>query len=244
MRERMVRPTHVSIAKKWSHALPFPVIRWCFHSAVFGGTSIIGRHLADGRYGYIFLIKGSTLTAFETTTSTCVPGLTARRKTRASAPWEAVYRSKHEGTLFFRLSGVGDHGILHLEDSVPDISIRRITKMPASCDDPTEDTPTGNFEVFTRTWAENYISFTRWHVDWNSVVAEYRGKVTGETMPAQLFDIFQSMIKPLGDLHTYITAPSLKRASGDTIENSQFPCGGLIRGPILVILCVGLGKQG
>jgi hypothetical protein len=164
-------------------------------------------------YGYIFLIKGSTLTAFETTTSTCVPGLTARRKTGASAPWETVFRSKHEGTLFFRLSGVGDHGILHLEDSVPDISIRRITKMPASCDDPTEDTPTGNFEVFTRTWAENYISFTRWHVDWNSVVAEYRGKVTGETMPAQLFDIFQSMIKPLGDLHTYITAPSLKRAA-------------------------------
>jgi hypothetical protein len=166
-------------------------------------------------YGYIFLIKGSTLTAFETTTSTCVQGLTARRKTRTSAPWEAVFRSKHESTLFFRSSGVGDHGILHLEDSVPDISIRRITKMPASCGHPTEDTPTGNFEVFTRTWAENYISFTRRHVDWNSVVAQYRGKVTGETTPAQLFDIFQSMIKPLGDLHTYITAPTLKRASDD-----------------------------
>ncbi|HEX4809070.1 MAG TPA: S41 family peptidase [Bryobacteraceae bacterium] len=166
-------------------------------------------------YGYVFLIKGPALAAFELTTTTCVQGLTARQDPRASAGWDAAFKSKDEGTLFFRLSakGAGDHGILHPEDSVPDISIDRIAKMPAVCDHPAENTPSANFEVFARTWSENYISFDRRHVDWNSVVAEYRPKVTAETTPTQLFEIFQAMIRPLGDIHTYIAVPALKRST-------------------------------
>jgi C-terminal processing protease CtpA/Prc len=70
----------------------------------------------------------------------------------------------------------------------------------------------GNFEVFTRTFAEHYISFDLRHVDWNRVVAEQRTKINSQTTPAQLFDILQGMIRPLSDIHTGIEAPKLKRA--------------------------------
>jgi hypothetical protein len=93
------------------------------------------------------------------------------------------------------------------------MSIERKSKMPAVCAQRAENTPMGNFEVFVRTWAENYISFERRHVDWDSTVAEYRKRVTAETTPEQLFDIFESMIKPLGDIHTYIAARALKRST-------------------------------
>lgn len=46
----------------------------------------------------------------------------------------------------------------------------------------------GNFEVFTRTWAEHYISFEPRHVDWDKVVAEARAKIGVGTTPGQLFE--------------------------------------------------------
>jgi hypothetical protein len=41
--------------------------------------------------------------------------------------------------------------------SVSDVRIDRIAKTPTTCEHPTPNTPQGNFEVFNRTWAENYI---------------------------------------------------------------------------------------
>ncbi len=150
---------------------------------------------------------------FEVTRATCVEGFTAQRQHVAPPKSDAAFKSKEEGLFFIRASENGDHAVLHLEDSVPDIQIDRIAKMPAVCDHPTENTPIGNFEVFTRTWAENYVSFDLRHADWNKIVAEYRPRITSETTPAQLFDILRAMIEPLGDLHTYVAARSLKRST-------------------------------
>lgn len=49
--------------------------------------------------------------------------------------------------------------------------IDRLPRLPPVCDHPTPDTPLNNFEVFTQTWAENYISFDLKHVNWNSIVS-------------------------------------------------------------------------
>ena len=83
--------------------------------------------------------------------------------------------------------------------------------MPAVCDLPAANTPRGDFEVFTRTWAENYISFDLKQTDWDKVVAANQAKVDSTTTPAQLFDVFVAMIKPFGDAHTGIEAPKFKR---------------------------------
>ena len=162
-------------------------------------------------YGYVLSIKAGALTEYEITTSTCVQGFISRLEAVQSHGWDAVFQSKSEGRLFLGAAGTNERAILHLEDSVPDIRLDRIPGLPATCEHPTANTPSGNFEVFTRTFAENYISFDRRHMAWPELVAENRSKITDQTTPAQLFEIMKVMIAPLGDLHTYITAPSLKR---------------------------------
>ncbi|HEY3937394.1 MAG TPA: S41 family peptidase [Bryobacteraceae bacterium] len=164
-------------------------------------------------YGYVFSIQGAVLTEFEVTSSTCVQGFTARRKPVQGGEWADAFRSKDEGTFFVRTGGTKNHRSLHQEDSVPDIQVDRVPALPAVCDPPIGNTPMANFDVFTRTWAKNYISFELRRVNWDKVVAEYRSQVTAQTTPAQLFEIFESMIKPLGDLHSYIGAPALKRST-------------------------------
>ena len=67
-----------------------------------------------------------------------------------------------------------------------------------------------NFEVFTRTWAENYISFDLKKANWEQTIAENRSKVTLRTTPGELFEVMKAMIKPFGDAHTSIRAPKLK----------------------------------
>ncbi len=86
------------------------------------------------------------------------------------------------------------------------------------CAPPTPNTPSGNFDVFTRTFAEHYIAFSLRHVDWEKIVSDNRGKVTPRTTPLQLFDILDSMIKPLGDLHTGIEARRPKRESKEPLR--------------------------
>jgi hypothetical protein len=164
-------------------------------------------------YGYVFEIQGSFLKAFEITTQTCVPGFTAQRLNGAVSGREATFRTKDRETYFVRTGDAGDHKLLHQEESITDIRIDRLAKLPEVCNQPTANTPLSNFEVFTRTWAENYISCDLRHTDWDRVVAEYRPKVTTQTTPAQLFEIFEAMIEPLGDLHTGISARDLKRST-------------------------------
>jgi carboxyl-terminal processing protease len=165
-------------------------------------------------YAYIFEIAGPSLKAFEVTTTTCVLGFSAQLQRVAAAGRQATFKSKDEGVFFVRAGGSNDHKLIHQEETVPDIRIDRIASLPAVCDHLTSDTPSNNFEVFARTWAEQYISFDRRHTDWERVVAEYRPKVNPATTPKQLFDIFEAMIQPLGDLHTSIEAPALKKSTG------------------------------
>jgi hypothetical protein len=113
-----------------------------------------------------------------------------------------------------RAGGSRDHKQLHVEGSASDIRIDRIAGLPPACLTPTADTPQGNFEVFTRTWAENYISFDLKNADWGKIIAANRGKITSETKPEDLFETLVGMIKPFGDAHTSISAPSLKRRFG------------------------------
>jgi len=162
-------------------------------------------------YGYLFQIRGDAWKAFEVTSMTCVAGFTARRAANAASDREAAFRMTDGGTFFVRTGGTGDHKLLHFDGSASDVRIDRLPQLPVVCDRPAANTPLDNFEVFTRTWAENYISFDLKQTDWDKVVAANRAKVSTTTTPAQLFDIFAAMIKPFGDAHTGIDARKLKR---------------------------------
>jgi len=110
-----------------------------------------------------------------------------------------------------RAGGTADHRLLHSDGSASDIRIDRLPRKPSICDQPTPDTPSGNFEVFTRTWAENYISFDLKHADWDQIVNRNRARITAQTSPEALFDVLQSMVAPFGDAHTFISARNIKQ---------------------------------
>jgi hypothetical protein len=189
---------------------------WLLLLAVFGlqasppASSIDGVWRTQG-YGDVFQIEGTSLRAFEVTATTCVPGFTATREA-ADVPGREATFSMGGGSVFFvRAGGSADHKVAHNEGSASDVRIDRLPRLPAVCESPTPDTPMGNFEVFARTWAEHYISFDLKKTDWGKVVAANRSKVTATTTPAELLDIFEGMIKPFGDAHTFVAAPDLKR---------------------------------
>ena len=71
--------------------------------------------------------------------------------------------------------------LLHREGSASAERLDRISRLPAVCDRPTENTPTGNFEVFAQTWAEHYISFDLKKTDWGKLVEANQSKVTSGT---------------------------------------------------------------
>jgi hypothetical protein len=162
-------------------------------------------------YGSVYLIKGPQLTAFEVTATTCVPGINAVRKAVAVPGREATFQAQGGDVYFVRSGGEDDHKRLDVDGSASDIRIDRLEGPPEICSHATADTPLNNFEVFARTWAENYISFDLKQTDWAKVIAGNRPKITSQTTPAQLFDILVEMIRPFGDAHTSIDAPSLKR---------------------------------
>ena len=135
---------------------------------------------------------------------------------------EATFKTT-DGDEFFIRSGTGDHRVLHNIGSVSDVRLDRIPRLPATCEHPTPNTPQGNFEVFTRTWAENYILFDQQKADWGATVAANHSKITDKTTPAELYDILAGMIEPLHNLHSYIEAPDLKRVPH--VQARYRPCG-------------------
>jgi hypothetical protein len=162
-------------------------------------------------YGNVYEIHGSTLNAFEVTNTTCVAGGTAAVDTTPVPGRIATFRTRGGDEMFVRAGGGADHKLLHRQGSASDERIDRIPRLPAACDHPTENTPTGNFEVFAQTWAEHYTSFDLKKTDWGKVVEANRSKVTSSTTPTELFDILETMFAPFGDTHAFLAAPEIGR---------------------------------
>ena len=181
-------------------------LAWTLVASASGRTPTLEGVWRSQGYGNVFEIKGPTVKAFEVTATTCVPGFTARRNKTTIAGREATFTSQDRDVFFIRAGGSSGHKLLHSEGSASDVRIDRLPRLPAVCDDPTPDTPTDNFEVFARTWAEHYISFDLKNTDWAKVVEANRSHITPKTTAAELFDIFERMIGPFNDTHTLSTA--------------------------------------
>jgi peptidase S41-like protein/tricorn protease-like protein len=172
--------------------------------------SLDGAWVSQG-YGDLLEIEARTLRVSEVTATTCVPGATAERVDAAVRDREATFKTPEGHVFFIREGGDADHKRVHSEGSASDVRIDRLRRRPSVCDRPVENTPPGNFEVFSRTWAEHYISFDLKNTDWDAVVRANRPKITPTTTPAELFEVLEGMIRPFGDVHTFLDAPDLKR---------------------------------
>lgn len=190
---------------------------------VLAGTLCSGIGLCQGQmldgvwksqaYGNMYEITGDKLEAFEVTTRTCVHGFTARRLPPVAPRSDTVFVSKGQGPLVIGPGTGPDDKLVNRTRRID-----RIPRIPAVCTPPTANTPSGNFDVFTTTFAENYIAFDLRHVDWTKIVAENQAQLTAQTSPIQLFTILGSMLKRLGDLHTGLESRQLHRESPPTFR--------------------------
>lgn len=169
-------------------------------------------------YGNVYEIRGNEFRAFEVTANTCVPSFKAKRLVLTIPGREATFEGPGRDLFFIVEGNNGDHKSLRHPEGRYQIALERVEGLPSVCANPTPNTPLGNFEVFTSGFREHYIAFERRHVDWETLVSENRVKVTPQTRAGQLFDILDSMIKPLGDIHTGLEARALKRESKEPLR--------------------------
>jgi hypothetical protein len=185
--------------------------------------------LSEG-YGLLFDAGADTLRAFEVTSVSCIPSFTASAVT-APPGVSAAYRLSGAPVTVLLLPDSATGGMrFHMNGAASDVILRRAAEKPAVCNQPTPNTPASNFDVFTRTWAEQYGFFDLKRVKWATIVDANRVRVTDSTSPKELFAILQGMIEPLHDAHTYIGAPtdgSLRfsgfRGASDATSRDQFP---------------------
>lgn len=179
-----------------------------------------GSWISEG-YGLYFEVAGQHITAYEVTAVSCIQSYTAARKnaTPGGIGFNVVGRPT---TLVVREAGSSDRRQLHVDGAASDIVIRRVGAKPKACAAPPRDTPVVNFDVFTRTWAEQYGFFDLKRADWKSIVASHRGRVTDKTTPDELFEILKSMIEPFEDAHTNIRAESIGKSWGGTRKSANW----------------------
>lgn len=151
----------------------------------------------DG-YGTVLSLDGDTLQEFQTTSVSCLKGDSARR----TGP--GTYATPDGTTLTVRPGPGADRTALGYDTSVGHRSLRRIQKLPTDCTRPTPKDARAAFDVFWRSFAENYPFFAAKGVDWQSMRDRYRPEVHADTTRKELFGIFSDMVRPLYDAHVAV----------------------------------------
>ena len=174
----------------------------------------------DG-YGLVLEFAADALKTFEVTRVSCIASDTF---SAVPTPPKALGAYALPGTpivlTIVRDGAAGARASLGF--SASDFVLRRLSRKPAICDTPTPNTPGANFDVFATTFAEHYPFFAERKVDWASVVATNRAKVTDATTPTELFTILAGMIAPMRDAHTGISAPDVKRSIRPVRQTASF----------------------
>lgn len=204
------------------HILGFAVAAF----AVSGSTraqqpSAVGVWATEG-YGLVLDVRGDSVFAFEVTKVSCIPQMSARM---TSPPLGALAAFSHPTApvTFTILAGSSaPQARLHVPFAASDRIIRRIRGKPAVCDKRTPDTPLSNFDVFATTWAEHYPFFADKKVNWDTIVATNRARVSATTTPEQLFETLSGMITPFEDAHSSITAQSINRRFSGVRRTASF----------------------
>jgi hypothetical protein len=159
---------------------------------------------SDG-YGLIIGVAGSKALTFETTEVSCLPSKSLDQLGQAAADGTVQYGRKGVPAETLR-RGADGKATLHLLGTAADIDLLPMSELPGACTKKMRTDPLTTFDVFWATFAENYNSFGRKNIDWDAVRDQYRPKVSSDTEDAELFAVLRSMIKPLGDVHTTISA--------------------------------------
>ncbi len=178
-----------------------------------------GFWITDG-YGLVIEIKADHFQLYEITAVSCLPSLSgtvklADQESGDDELIEALIQIPVDNVIITIevLAGASpDHKRFHFEHAASNILARRISEFPVICEALPPNTPDVNFDIFWQTYLEHYPFFAMKGVDWEAVRREIRPRITDETTEEELFEIFQKMVEPLEDAHTFFWAPSLNRS--------------------------------
>ncbi|MER6566081.1 S41 family peptidase [Streptomyces sp. NPDC001093] len=151
----------------------------------------------DG-YGTVLVLGGGVLQEHQTTAVSCLKGDTSRQ----TGP--GTYAAPDGSVLTVRTVHDRDHALLAADSSVGHPKLRRLRALPAPCTRPAPTDPRTTFDVFWRTFEENYPFFAQKHIDWHAVRDRYRPLVHKDTTKDQLFGILGEMVRPLYDAHVTV----------------------------------------
>ncbi|WP_323748174.1 S41 family peptidase [Catenulispora rubra] len=179
-----------------------------------GPTSTQAHNQLDGvwrtdGYSTIVRITGGTYELYDTTAISCIRDTT----------------SDGDGSVSTFTAGPGpNHARWHIDANVNYRALTRLPALPAACTQAAPATPIETFDVFWRTFAENYPFFAQRGIDWKQVYDTYRPQVTATTTDAQLRDVFAAMITPLHDAHVGLVADGVRVFSarpGTQVPNNE-----------------------
>ncbi|WP_107057064.1 S41 family peptidase [Streptomyces sp. NRRL WC-3742] len=165
-----------------------------------GGRQPAGGRLADGGYGTIVAIHGTSLTTYDVTRNSCTPGVTTAEQFGTPLPGGAVrYGAPGEPFAQLTVTPHGRHRAVYARD--PSTGTRALVRLPGGlpgrCTLPVSNEPLAVFDRFWDSFEENYPFFDAKGVDWHAQRAAYRPKVTAEN----LVDTIIAMVAPLQDSH-------------------------------------------
>jgi carboxyl-terminal processing protease len=108
---------------------------------------------------------------------------------------------------FDRIEVDGDRLSLHVAGDITRYSFNRVQQFHApivTFDDARVSDPQFNFEVFWKTFQQDYAFFERHRVDWLAIYQANRHRVGADTTSNELAQVFQDMLEPLQDNHVYL----------------------------------------
>ncbi|MBO0848802.1 MAG: hypothetical protein J2P20_05025, partial [Pseudonocardia sp.] len=158
-------------------------------------------------YGWVISVRMGRAQWFETTAVSCLPGDTLRQIGVPGPHGTVRFGDKHGGEQARMRRVGGERGVLRLTGDVADVDLVALPHLPPACSHEMPDDPLTTFDVFWSTFAENYNSFVRKHVDWNAVRAKYRPMINNTTSKDQLYQVLVEMVEPLGDAHVCVEGP-------------------------------------
>ena len=183
--------------------------------------SLDGNWMSEG-YGLYLSVSGPTLKAYEVTAISCLSSFTAQRSSDAVNGDTAFTVVDRPTTFLFRNGVSSDRRRLHMNGAASDIVVRRVRSAPETCGKPVADTPLTNFDVFARTWAEQYGFFDIRKADWKAITDRNRPRVSDSTTPQELFQILRDMVEPLEDAHTSIRAEKISQSWSGTRKSPNW----------------------
>ena len=154
--------------------------------------SLLGLWKADG-YGWLLEIRSTGYAFYDHTAISCVE-------------FERGSRAQFQ-QAFDRIVLDGDRLTLCVGGDITRYSFQRVAQFHAPVvviDAPRNHDSPFNFEVFSKTFQQDYAFFDRHGVDWNAIHARHQPLVTATTSASSLLQIFQDMLEPLRDNHVYL----------------------------------------